>query len=354
LDVGFITNGCWTAYAQVNLDNITNFVARVASAGAGGSIQIRLGSVSGTIIGTCNVPVTGGWQTWTTEFCPISGASGCQNVYLVFTGGGGFLFNVEYFAFTGPNNQIPASAYNNEFSIRTENCAEGGLDVGYISNGSYTEYNSIFMTGVTTFAARVASGASGGTIQIRVGSPTGTLIGTCTVPATGGWQTWVTETCLITNPQTGFQNIYLVYSGGFNIEWFSLQVGQISGLNEAASYNLSNAIQTESCSEGGLDVGHISGGSYTEYNQIDLTGFTTFNARIASAGAGGQIQVALDSPTGTVIGTLTVPVTGGWQTWVTETCAITPTTGFHNIYLNYVFTGGNGNLFNIEWFTFDY
>jgi hypothetical protein len=211
------------------------------------------------------------------------------------------------------------------------------------------------MTGVTTFAARVASAGAGGTIQIRLGSPTGTLIGTCTVPVTGGWQTWVTETCPIT-ATTGFQNIYLVYAGGsgglFNVEWFSFLAGPILDLTEAASYNSENSIQTENCAEGGLDVGFISNGSYTVYNQVNLTGFTSFNARVASAGAGGNIQIRLDSSAGTLIGTCTVPVTGGWQNWVTETCGITPTSGFHNIYL--VYTGGAGNLFNLEWFTFDY
>jgi hypothetical protein len=81
-----------------------------------------------------------------------------------------------------------------------------------------------------------------------------------------------------------------------------------------------------------------------------MGGLTSFNARVASAGSGGDIQVRLDSPTGTLIGTCVVPVTGGWQTWTTETCNITATSGTHTIYL--VYTGGGGNLFNIEWFSF--
>ncbi|MGA3008475.1 MAG: carbohydrate-binding protein, partial [Opitutaceae bacterium] len=119
----------------------------------------------------------------------------------------------------------------------------------------------------------------------------------------------------------------------------------------AASYNSESGVQTEACSEGGLDVGYISDGSYTAYNQVDLAGCTSFAARVASDGAGGDIQIRLDSPTGALIGTCVVPITGGWQTWVTETCSITPTTGSHNIYLVYTGGNGNGNLFNIEWFS---
>jgi fibronectin type 3 domain-containing protein len=118
---------------------------------------------------------------------------------------------------------------------------------------------------------------------------------------------------------------------------------------EAASYNSESNVQTETCSEGGLDVGYISNGSYTVYNQMNLAGVTSFSARVASDGAGGDIQVRLDSPTGIVVGTCGVPNTGGWQTWITENCAITTTTGTHNLYLVYI--GAGGSLFNVEWFT---
>jgi hypothetical protein len=99
-----------------------------------------------------------------------------------------------------------------------------------------------------------------------------------------------------------------------------------------------------------MNIGSIVNGSYTYYAGINLAGSTSFNARVASAGVGGNIQVHLDSPTGTLIGTCAVPVTGGWQTWATKTCGITATTGTHTIYL--VYTGSAGNLFNVEWFSF--
>ena len=57
---------------------------------------------------------------------------------------------------------------------------------------------------------------------------------------------------------------------------------------------------------GGQDVGHINNGSWTEYNNVDLSGVTDFTARVASENSGGNIQVCLDSPTGTVIGTCTI------------------------------------------------
>jgi hypothetical protein len=57
---------------------------------------------------------TGGWQTYTTKTCSISGANGVHNLYLKFTGGSGFLFNVNWFQFTGGNptpTQTPTSGF---------------------------------------------------------------------------------------------------------------------------------------------------------------------------------------------------------------------------------------------------
>jgi len=72
----------------------------VASAGAGGNIEVHMDSPSGTLLGTSTVPVTGCWQTWTQTYTSLSGASGTHNLYLVFTGGGGNLFNIQWFALT--------------------------------------------------------------------------------------------------------------------------------------------------------------------------------------------------------------------------------------------------------------
>jgi hypothetical protein len=352
LNVDNITNGSYTEYNNINLNGMTSFAARVASATSGGNIAIYLDSTSGTLIGTCAVPATNNWQTWTTVTCNLSGATGYHNVYLVYTGGSGYLFNVEWFAFTGKLNVTEASSYNNESGIGTQSCSEGGLNVDNITNGSYTEYNNVNLNGVASFAARVASLSGGSTLSIYLDSPTGTLIGTCAVPSTGGWQNWTTVNCTLGGASSygasGYHNVYLVYTSGMNIQWFAFQ-GIINGI-EGSSYNNENNLGLENCSEGGLDVADISNGSYSEYNNVNLNDMTSFSARVASAGSGGNIEICLDSPTGTIIGTATVPITGGWQTWTTVGCNLSGATGFHNVYL--VYTGGGGNLFNVEWFAF--
>ena len=80
----------------------------------------------------------------------------------------------------------------------------GDQSVSYINDGSYICWNDMNFQGINSISYRVASAGSGGRIEIRQGSPTGTQIGTATnVMPTGGWQTWTTVTSgPITNPGT--------------------------------------------------------------------------------------------------------------------------------------------------------
>nr|WP_238419726.1 lectin [Streptomyces taklimakanensis] len=99
--VGHIDNGDWIAFRPYALGNVTAFTARVSSAGTGGTIEVRAGSPSGTLLGTATVPVTGGWEVFQDVTAPLDGGpSGSTSLHLVFKGGSGSLFDVDEFAFT--------------------------------------------------------------------------------------------------------------------------------------------------------------------------------------------------------------------------------------------------------------
>jgi len=103
MDVTDLANGDWIKVRGVDFGSAgaTGFSASVASTATGGSIELRLGSPTGTLIGTCAVPNTGGAQTWAMTTCPVSGATGVKDLYLRFTGTSSPLFNVDYWQFTG-------------------------------------------------------------------------------------------------------------------------------------------------------------------------------------------------------------------------------------------------------------
>jgi Beta-galactosidase/beta-glucuronidase len=120
---------------------------------------------------------------------------------------------------------------------------------------------------------------------------------------------------------------------------------------EAESCDNQSGIQTESCTEGGQDVGFIENGDYTVYNNVDFgNGAESFQARVSSAVSGGSIEIRLDSITGAVIGTCPVTGTGDWQTYTDAKCSVSEVSGKHDLYLK--FTGESGYLFNLNWFKF--
>ncbi|MDP4182680.1 MAG: carbohydrate-binding protein, partial [Bacillota bacterium] len=148
-----------------------------------------------------------------------------------------------------------------------------------------------------------------------------------------------------------FTPYYQKYTGRYGI-YFTL-IGSRSAFsqNEAENYDTQSGIATESCGEGGQNVANIENGDYVVYNNVNFgSGAINFQGRVSSANSGGNIEIRLDSATGTLIGTCAVSGTGGWQNWVTKSCSVSGVTGTHNLYLK--FTGGSGYLFNINWWKF--
>ena len=110
-DVGYADDGDWALYRNIDFGAGVNAVSvRVASAGSGGVLEFRFGSSAGPLIGSVVVPVTGGWQTWTTLSGSISGAAGLNDLYIVFKGTSN-IGNVNWFQFraSGPNDPVITS-----------------------------------------------------------------------------------------------------------------------------------------------------------------------------------------------------------------------------------------------------
>ncbi|GAB3963312.1 hypothetical protein GCM10029978_020680 [Actinoallomurus acanthiterrae] len=95
--LGFVDPGDWAAYDNVKLDGVGRFSARVASGGPGGGIQVRADSPTGPLLGSVAVPNTGGWVNYTDVSTTLKPISGTHRLYLVFTGSGGGLLDVDDF-----------------------------------------------------------------------------------------------------------------------------------------------------------------------------------------------------------------------------------------------------------------
>jgi hypothetical protein len=72
---------------------------RVASNATGGAFHIEFGGVDKT--GSINVPITGGWQTWTTVTAVADLSAGAQEMTFVKEGSSLDEFNLNYYNITG-------------------------------------------------------------------------------------------------------------------------------------------------------------------------------------------------------------------------------------------------------------
>ena len=121
----------------------------------------------------------------------------------------------------------------------------------------------------------------------------------------------------------------------------------IPGQIEAESYSAMSGIQTENCSEGGQDVGWIDAGDWLDYSlNVQTSGTYSVDFRVASPYANTQFQLKNGA---TVLATITVPNTGGFQTWTTVTATgVNLTAGAQTLRVNAVTNG-----WNINWLKFN-
>ncbi|MET9502149.1 carbohydrate-binding protein [Streptomyces sp. NPDC006622] len=107
-------------------------------------------------------------------------------------------------------------------TVTTREAAHGGRTVGDISSGDWISFTPYVLADAKKITARVASAGSGGTLEVRAGSRTGTLLGRATVPATGGWDTYQDVSARLSRAPRGTTTLYLVFKGGGSAALFEL------------------------------------------------------------------------------------------------------------------------------------
>ncbi|MFC8661745.1 PQQ-dependent sugar dehydrogenase [Streptomyces sp. NPDC057199] len=98
-------------------------------------------------------------------------------------------------------------------TIQTKATAHGGRTVGDINNRDWISFEPYVLSNATKITARISSGGTGGKLEVRAGSPTGRLLGTATVPVTGGWENFQDVTANLTKAPRGTTTLYLVFKG---------------------------------------------------------------------------------------------------------------------------------------------
>jgi uncharacterized protein involved in high-affinity Fe2+ transport len=117
--------------------------------------------------------------------------------------------------------------------------------------------------------------------------------------------------------------------------------------NEGGRYRPSSGVDIQDADDtgDGYNVGWMRDGEWLEYTVDVPAGTYDVDARIAAPRDSGQLRMMLDE---TTLGTIDVPVTGGWQDWRTVTLEGVSVSGSARV-LRLEIIGGS---FNLNWIEF--
>ncbi|WP_456093985.1 carbohydrate-binding protein [Paenibacillus alkalitolerans] len=242
--------------------------------------------------------------------------------------------------------RIEAEKYSSQMGIVTETTSDtgGGQNIASLHPGDWVAYSGVNLTGIDSIGFRIASIRTG-TLRVRVGSPTGTIIGTLDIASTGGWQNWITKNIAIT-PTVGIQNLYFTFERDDGEA-----VGNINYFEIPATYEAEDAVLS-----GPVIANHYSGytgtgyadyinasGDYVEWTvNASAAGTYTLRFRYANGGSGDRpLNITVNGRE--VSSSLSFPPTGSWSTWSTVSIAASLNAGTNTVRAAAIGSGG-GNV----------
>ncbi|CAM3136813.1 S-layer-like y domain-containing protein [Paenibacillus lupini] len=102
----------------------------------------------------------------------------------------------------------------------------GGKYVGSAANGNYIAFDNVeFQSGTSSIKVRAAAEGDA-SIQFRLDSPTGALLGTADLTSTGGAQSWITK-AVQSEAVSGKHKLYVMFSGKVNLNWFQFSFDSV-------------------------------------------------------------------------------------------------------------------------------
>lgn len=320
MNLAYLDNNDWVMIEGVDFGSsgAGSFMASVASESAGGTMEIRLGGTTGTLIGTMNVPNTGGYQTWRSETISVNQTTGVHNVYLVFKGSGSSVFNVDYWQFfssgpivsitsplssaeifAGDEITISANAEAQEGTISQVEFFVDGVSVGVDNTSPYSISYTIETEGEHTISV-VATDSQNeeGTVEvvIDVNVPQGPYGGTPhAIPGT-----------------IEFEDFDV---GGNGFAYFDEDAG--TNVDPAPNFRTDEDVDIETCTDdgGGYNLGWTAAGEWLEYT-VNVASAGTYNIVIRASCDGNDRTISLSSDGTPVASNIIIPNTAGWQEWV--------------------------------------
>ena len=310
-DVGWVTAGEWLEYTvDVAASGTYDLKLRTARQPKGSSsVHVLFGGVDKT--GALSVPRTGAWQTWTTVAkTGISLSAGRQTVRVAMTGAD---FNLNWIELTAVSTTTTLSVSKAGTGSGTVTSTPAGLNCGTSCSAPFGSGTAVTLT---------ATPASGSAFTGWSGACSGT--GGCAVTLSGSQAVTATFSMLPRTTYANGGNTWAIASSGTTrIEAENFDTGgegvayhDADAANNGGQYR-SEAVDIEASTDlgGGYNVGWIAAGEWIEYTtNVAAAGTYDIKLRVARQ-PGGDATASIAFAGVDKTGTLTIPSTGGWQTW---------------------------------------
>lgn len=333
--VGWTNDMEWMIYTvEIDSSALYDFEMRYAASGSSGKFHLELDGIEITPVTT--TLSTGGWATWKSLTIQDVILQKGEHQLKLFVDKAGF--NINSLTFSNPREI--ANIEPKILNIKTDpagklihlvpnlsfdlNSVPQKSDFEVLVNGEITEIDSIYFGDSSAYDLVFSLSKllkSVDVVQL-------TYQGSTMKSETGGQFAAFTKVRAINNSPLYYQ---------------------LPGTVQAENFIVNNGLSIEACDDtgGGQDMGYTNVGDYLDYLVfVPSNGTFSFDYRVAST-KGGSIDLRLiDDPAKPVtLHTVTVPNTGGWQTWKTVSASADLTKGTHTLRL-YI----RQPEFNINWF----
>jgi endoglucanase len=335
-NVGWTAKDEWLAYTlRVDTAAAYDMEIRSAASSGGSKIHVEVNGVDAT--GTVQLPVTGGWQSWTTSHLEdIILPEGTVQLKICFESGGS---NLNWFRLSGaePDSALPFTIVSAQTLV--------------LGNEVYISLNKPVSTPDFPDASEFSLLQDGSAVlidSVRV-SPEDARVLILYTSAVLFYDRSIRISYSGSGIRHGEQE--LVPFDSEPVQNLLARHFTVPSRIQAEAFFRNNGLELESCSDvgGGQNTGYANRGDYLDYVlYVEQSGTYVLDFRVASDYSGGALAMQVDRGQGfKTIGNVSFPRTGGWQTWTTQSVPVSLEQG------KYVFRLlVTGNEHNLNWFQF--
>ncbi|MHA7944807.1 carbohydrate-binding protein [Formosa sp. 3Alg 14/1] len=286
----------------------------------------------------------------------------------------------------GSNNTLVAST-NCGFSLECSNTADNlqaecfnnmsGVEVQGISgmvnekgitsvdDNDWISFESIDLTGVSAINVTAATAKTNTSVEVRLASENGTLLATLPIANTGSYETYQDFSVDLLEVYDGVTDVFFVFKGDsdalLNVDKMNFQYNpcyvasyQAVTPNYAKDFCEASEVNITTDTNEMEVVSGINQDDYLRFSNIDFGSDYNLNAVKVSASSqttGGTIEFRLGGLDGDLLSTVNIDGKEDWNTYqLFEGYLSKEVNGVQDLYL--VFSGGEGELLNLESFYF--